>query len=366
MIKPARLRRLLTNLLDIYSPSGKEEDVVDFLHGYLKRRGLPVVRQEVDERRSNLVVAPAGNEAQVAFIGHLDTVGAFDLEDFGHEEDGDMVIGLGASDMKSGCAAMIETFVSLYEDGARDFPLILALVVGEEEEGDGAQALAGDYHFPWAVIGEPTDLEVCLSHYGYMEIQAQARGRGYHASLARNGHNPIEDMLRLLLRVTDYLGSQRPELVYNIRDLFSTGGGFAVPESCETWLDVHLPPTTNASEISLELEDQFERERQANPSLEARLWFHTVQAGFTLPEKGPLVEVLRDVFAAEKLAWTPRAFPSHSDANLLWSLGVKPIILGCGRLEMAHRPEEAVSFAQVTRAAEIFHKTALGLLSRKG
>ena len=363
MIKPSRLHRLLTNILDIYSPSGKEEDVVDYLYGYLKRRGLPVEKQEVDDNRSNLVVSPGGEEAQTAFIGHLDTVAAFDLEDFGHDEDGDEIIGLGAADMKSGCAAMIETFVSLYEDGYRDFPLLLALVVGEEEEGDGSQVLAGDYHFPWAIIGEPTDLEACLSHYGYLEIQTQARGRRFHASLAKNGHNPIEDMLKLLLRLTEYFESSRPELVYNIRDLFSSGGGFAVPESCEAWLDVHLPPTANASEISMELEDQFEQERLARPSLDAIFRLHTVQAGFSLPDKGPLVDALKSVYETENMLWNPQAFPSHSDANTLWSLGVKPIILGCGRLEMAHRPEESVSFSQVVRAAEIYHKTALKLIN---
>ena len=36
-----------------------------------------------------------------------------------------------------------------------------------------------------------------------------------------------------------------------------------------------------------------------------------------------------------------------------WSDGVDPIILGPGRLEEAHTPEESVNFAQVLKAAEI-------------
>ena len=42
-INPQRLRKLLQKLIDIYSPSGKEEDILDFVKGYLKRRDLSVI-----------------------------------------------------------------------------------------------------------------------------------------------------------------------------------------------------------------------------------------------------------------------------------------------------------------------------------
>ena len=81
-IDPKRLKKLFWRLLEIYGPSGKEEQVVDYLHGYLHRHGLPVVRQQVEDRRCNLVVSPSGGESAAAFIGHVDTIAAHDLEDF--------------------------------------------------------------------------------------------------------------------------------------------------------------------------------------------------------------------------------------------------------------------------------------------
>lgn len=153
VIDTKRLHQLLKRLLDIYSPSGKEGEVVDFLYRYMKRRHLPVIRQEVDEGRYNLIVSPSGREADFAFLGHLDTVTAYDLEDVGSRQEGDVIRGLGAADMKASCAAMVESFTCLWEQGYRDIPLAIALVVGEEEDGDGAKALVKDYHFPWAVIG---------------------------------------------------------------------------------------------------------------------------------------------------------------------------------------------------------------------
>ncbi|MFH1091137.1 MAG: M20/M25/M40 family metallo-hydrolase [Pseudomonadota bacterium] len=362
-IKPQRLRQLLRRLLDIYSPSGKEEGVVDYLFTYLKRHGLPVVRQEVDENRENLIVSPAGSEAEAAYIGHMDTVTAYDLEDFGYEEEGGLIIGLGAADMKGGCAAMIEAFICLQEEGFKDIPLALALVVGEEEEGDGAAQLVKDFHFPWAVIGEPTGLSPCLSHYGYLETHLTTQGRKLHASLANRGRNAVEDMLRILIRLTRYLENQREEVVYNIRDLFSSGSGYVVPDGCEAYLDLHLPPSAPVAEITLEMENLLVQERRAYEELEATLHFDTVEAGYILPEKGPLVEALKAVYQERALTWQPLAFPSHSDANQLWSAGVKPIIMGPGRLEQAHRPEESVSLAEVQTAAEIYYQTARRLIS---
>ena len=357
-VKPKRLRRLVKRLLDIYSPSGKEEDIVDYLHGYMRRAGLPAQRQEVDENRHNLVVSLSGRESEVAFIGHIDTVPAYELEDFGAEEEGDFIKGLGAADMKGACAAMIEAFTCLVEEGVTQAPLALALVVGEEEKGDGAEALVKEYHFPWAIIGEPTDLKPCLRHYGYLEIRLNTQGRRVHASMAKKGGNAVEQMLRMLLRLSRYLEQEHKGLIYNIRDLFSSGGGFVVPDGCEAWVDVHLPPTAPVSEISLEIEELLSKERRASPAVASSVHFTLVHSGYELPERGAVIEALKASFSDQALSWEPLAFPSHSDANQLWMAGVKPIILGCGRLEKAHSPEEEVSFAQVLGAAELYYRTA--------
>ena len=362
-INPLRLRRLLSRLLDIYSPSGKEEDLVDYLYRYLKRQGLPAVRQVVDENRDNLIVSSSEEGAALAFIGHVDTVTAYDLDEFRSEKDGDVISGLGAADMKGGCAAMIEAFSCLWQRKGRDFPLMLALVVGEEEEGDGAERLVKDFRFPWAIIGEPTGLEPCLSHYGYLAVQLTTHGRRLHASLAQKGRNAVEHMLKTLLSISRYLEEERPELVYNVRDLFSSGAGFVVPDGCEAWLDIHLPPAAPVSEIAMEIEDLVAQEHKVNRGLEATLHFDTVQAGYNLSEKWPVIEALKAVFAQRGLKWKPLAFPSHSDANQLWSAGVRPIILGPGHLEMAHGPDESISFTQVYTAAEIYYELGLRLIS---
>jgi acetylornithine deacetylase len=362
-IQPQRLRQLLRRLIDIYSPSGKEGDIVDYLHGYLKRHGISVLRQPVEDKRHNLVVLPPEADSQLCFLGHVDTVAAHNLEKYGYGEQADRVIGLGASDMKGGCAAMVEAYLSLWELGLPRLPVALALVVGEEEDGDGAERLVKDFHFPWVIIGEPTDLRPCLSQYGYLEVELATKGKRMHASMANLARNPIEAMLHLILRMSQYLVEERPQAVYNIRDVFSAQAGFAVPDRCNAWLDVHLSPEAPIGDIMMELEGLLAKAQEEDPGLDATLRFDTIDSGYVLPEKGILVEALRSVYACHSLEWAPQPFPSHSDANQLWASGVKPILLGCGRIDEAHAPDESVSFQQVCLAAQLYLDLALRLSS---
>jgi acetylornithine deacetylase len=361
-IKPDRLKKLLIELVDIYSPSGKEEEIVEFAERYLKKYGLAVSKQEVDENRFNLIALPEGkDEVNLCFVGHLDTVTAHDLEDFGCHEEGDNIFGLGTADMKAGCAAMMETFVALAGRKKAFPPVGLALVVGEEEDSSGAKALVREYSFPWAVIGEPTSLMPCLGHYGYLEVLLRTEGKRAHSSMPELGKNAIEAMLRLLLQITEYAGSAPHGMVYNIRELSGFPGGFVVPDTCEAWLDLHLPPNARLDVLKRELEQLVEAAGADITDLNTRLKFEETHAGYRISEDRPFISRLKATYTRMSLPWEPQDFRSHSDGSVLWAAGVDPIVLGPGRLEAAHTPEESVSFQQVVQAAQLYLNLALNL-----
>lgn len=361
-MQPARLKGLLQNLIDIYSPSGKEEEITEYVEEYLKKQGLHVRKQEVDENRCNLVAFPEGrDEVELCFVGHLDTITAHDLEDFGFNEEDDTIFGLGSADMKAGCAAMIEAFTALAAKGDAFPPVGLALVVGEEEDSIGAKALIREYGFRWAVIGEPTDLAPCLGHYGYLEVLLRTEGKRAHSSMPELGQNAIETMLKLLLQITEYADSAPHGLVYNIRELSGFPGGFVVPDTCEAWLDLHLPPNSRIELLKTELERLVAAASNSITGLNAHLKFEETYSGYQISPERPVINKLRQTYKKMALHWEPQDFRSHSDGSALWAAGVDPIILGPGRLEAAHAPEESVSFPQVLRAARLYLNLALSL-----
>ena len=359
-VQPDRLKGLLREMLDLYSPSGKEEEILEFIADYMRKCRVPVTTQTVDQHRHNLLVLPEDPEnVSLCFVGHVDTVAAYDLAEFGFRQDGDSIYGTGSADMKAGCAAMIETFTAMAEAGGIPPTVGLALVVGEEEDNSGARTLVKDYRFPWAVIGEPTNLAPCLGHYGYLEVLLRTRGRRAHPAVPRQGQNAITGMLQLLLKVTEYAASKSGEVVFNIRDISVLPLGFFVPESCEAWMDLHVPPDHRIDVLKANLEALVKASGGTTPPVEAELCFEETQAGYRISPERPLVRRLRDVYSHMSLAWETAEFRSHSDAGILWTSGIAPIILGPGRLEEAHSPDESVSFAQVVEASRIYVNLAM-------
>jgi acetylornithine deacetylase len=361
-INPERLRSLLKEMVDIYSPTGKEQEIVSFIEDYLTKHGLAVDKQEVDENRFNLIVLPKErDEVDLCFVGHLDTIVAYDLDDYAFHEEQDEVFGLGTVDMKAGCAAMIEAFTVLAERGKALPSVGLALVVGEEEGNDGAKALVREHDFQWAVIGEPTDMKPCLGHYGYLEVLLRTRGKRAHSSLPELGQNAIEPMLKLLLSITEYITRLPQGFVYNISQLSGFPGGFVVPDVCEAWIDLHLPPDSRIDVLKTELEQLLEKANKSISGLDSYIRFEDTHSGYRISEERALVRGLRKVYREMSLPWEPQDFRSHSDGNVLWAGGIDPIILGPGRLEAAHTPDESVPFEQVVQASQLYLNFALSL-----
>jgi acetylornithine deacetylase len=361
-VQPERLRHLLRDLVNIYSPSGKEGEILGYVEEYLRNQNLRVTKQRVDETRCNLIVLPEKKDEMVlCLVGHLDTVTAPDLDDYGFREEGDTIFGLGTADMKAGCAAMMEALTVMAEGGQTIPPVGLALVVDEEENNKGVKSLVNEYNFPWAIVGEPTGLMPCLAHYGYLEVMLRTQGKRAHSAMPELGRNAIEHMLKLLLQVTESVGSRIDGLVYNIRELSGFPGGFVVPDSCEAWLDLHLPPSSRIDMLKTEFERLLEEGRENIPDLDVQLNFEDTYSGYQISEDRPLTKKLRQVYGGMSLAWEPQEFRSHSDGNVLWSAGVNPIVLGPGHLEAAHTAKESVSFCQVLRAAQLYLNFALSL-----
>ena len=365
-INPVRLRKTFLDLLDIYSPSGKEEDIQLYLEEILSRAGFRVERQEVEEERYNLLVTMGPEEPRLYMVGHVDTVPAWDLDSFGSQEEDGVIFGLGSADMKGGCAAMVEAWLALAEalEPAERPSVGLLLVVGEEENGDGSAVFLASCRPTWVVIGEPTCLAAGFAHYGYLEAGFVTRGLRSHSSLPELGHNAVESMLRVLLMLGDdpLFDRAKTEIVYSIREMRSARAGFVVPDRCDAWIDLHLPPDHSPTALQEEIRRIVAVAERAIPGIDLDVAFDFASAGYNLGTDNIPARILRDVYPKLALPLQIEPFRSHSDGNLFFAAGVKPLILGPGSLETAHTPDERVIFEEVLSAARIY--AALSLETR--
>ena len=364
-IDPERLQKTFLELLDIYSPSGKEEDIQLYFEELLSSAGFAVERQEIEEDRYNLRVTMGKEEPLLYLVGHVDTVPAWDLEEFGAKREGGVIRGLGSADMKSGCAAMVEAWLALASAFAPpDRPSVgLLLVVGEEENGDGSAGFLERCRAPWAVIGEPTGLSACFAHYGYLEAGFVTHGLKSHSSLPELGHNAVESMLRVLLHLGRHplFNREQSEIVYSIREMRSSRKGFVVPDRCEAWIDLHLPPERDPAEMEQLIRQMIAGADRHIPGLDLSLSFEFASAGYSLGSDNSPARVLEEIYPRLGLPLRFDAFRSHSDGNLFFAAGCKPLILGPGALEVSHTPEEQVEIAEVVAAARIYAALCLGV-----
>jgi acetylornithine deacetylase len=361
-INPERLRKTLLEMIDIYSPSGKEEDIQLYLEALLADAGVAVRRQDIEEERYNLIMTMGNEQPDFYLVGHVDTVAAWDLEEFGAVEEWGVVRGLGSADMKGGCAAMLEAWLALSELPPEQRPSVgLLLVVGEEENGDGSAKFLESCTPRWAVIGEPTSLAPCFSHYGYLEAYLVTQGRRSHSSLPELGHNAVESMLRALLHLgkDPLFDRDNNRIFYSIREMSSSRAGFVVPDRCEALIDLHLAPEISPAKVREAIETRLASAGEFVPELNLEVSFDFAASGYELGFDNWLGAALDEIYPRLNLPLQQLPFRSHSDGNLFFQAGVRPLILGPGSLETAHTSEEQTSLAEVEAAARIYAALAL-------
>jgi acetylornithine deacetylase len=362
LVDKQRLTDLSYRAVCEYSPSYAEQSSVFVFESAIMDADLRLETQivdtpgaEPDEPRRNLIIRLGPEPVELLWLGHTDTVILPDDEVLDPRIDDGILHGLGSADMKSGCAAAIEAAIMIREAGVKlERGIAIGLVVGEEEYGDGAERLLERVQAPLAIVGEPTGLDLCLEHFGYFEAELQTSGRRAHAAVPEFGANAIHAMLAWLTNVLEARATRTETLVLNPRDVRGSSPLFAVPEGCSATIDAHIPGAADVAEVHEILNEAMAQAREQHPGC-AFEWEEIFYApGYSLDPRDP---DLQPVLQAAGERYEPGemvAFRSHSDAALLAERGFKPIVMGPGRLGVAHTPEEHVPLDEVVEAAALY------------
>lgn len=363
-INNERLRQLLMDAVSHYSPSYAEEPATRVFARALEDAGIPYQRQPVAGGadtgglpRANLVVRLGPRPTELLWLGHVDTVRAEDEEHAHARVEAGVVHGLGTADMKGGCAAAVEALRALHASGVQlSRGLCVALVVGEEEYGDGTETLLQSVQPSLAVVGEPSGLRPCLKHYGYVEYELEARGARAHAALPEVGSSAVHAMMDWLIEILEARRElPRPEhAAFNPREIQGGSEMFAVAAHCRAALDVHLAPGLGPDLVRQVVEAARESCADEHQGCTLSYSEEFASLGYTLKENDPRLAPLRAGFESLTLPFEPHVFRSQSDATMLHERGCVPLVCGPGQLEVAHTPHEHVALDEVERAARLY------------
>ena len=245
--------------------------VFQFLKGLLEKHGISAEVREI-EGVYNLT-AETGNRNSgdsICLNGHLDVVepeGEWSVtRPFKPKIEDQKLYGRGATDMKGEAAALIKAFIELHEDEGFNGHCTLMLV-GDEEIGGyrGTEPLVDEHYrkhegFDYAIIGEPTDLNIQVGTRGVLWLNVLLEGEGVHASRAHIARiNVMEELPKALnrlnnLELTFNNQGDLPDPSNEVTKIKSTETYNSVPGQVEIGMDMRILPSQNVDRITEDVE----------------------------------------------------------------------------------------------------------------
>ena len=211
-IDPGYLERVLTDLVRINSinptlvPGGAgEAEIAAFVAAELHRLDVDVETIEHAPGRSSVLgrLRGKGGGRSLMLNAHYDTVGVDGMaEPFSARIEGGRLYGRGAYDMKGSLAASLACAEALVRSRtALAGDLVIAAVADEEYGSMGTAGIIPRCPVDAAIVTEPTALNICLAHKGYLWVEVETEGRAAHGSRFELGIDANMRMGRFLNRL---------------------------------------------------------------------------------------------------------------------------------------------------------------------
>ncbi|HDI0501935.1 TPA: ArgE/DapE family deacylase [Listeria innocua] len=209
--------QILKDIVNIDSTNGHEEQVANYLQKLFAEYGIESKKVQYDVDRASLVSEIGSNDGKVlAFSGHMDVVDAGDVSKwkfppFEATEHEGKIYGRGATDMKSGLAAMVIAMIELHEEKQKlNGKIKLLATVGEEVGELGAEQLTQKGYaddLDGLIIGEPSGHRIVYAHKGSINYTVKSTGKNAHSSMPEFGVNAIDNLLLFYNEVEKFVKS---------------------------------------------------------------------------------------------------------------------------------------------------------------
>lgn len=173
---------LLQRMIQTPSISGEENAVCTLLAEWMTAEGITV------HRVGNNLWAECGNGPETILLNaHIDTVKpspSYTRNPFDGECDGQTIYGLGANDDGGSVIAMLAVFMDMMHAPIPGKRIVLTLTAEEENSGRKGIELVLPEIGPidYAIVGEPTSLEMAVAERGLLVLDCEAKGKAGHAA----------------------------------------------------------------------------------------------------------------------------------------------------------------------------------------
>ncbi|MHB1005634.1 MAG: M20 family metallopeptidase [Chloroflexota bacterium] len=307
--------------------------------------------------------------------GHIDVVPAgenWTTAPFGGDVREGRVYGRGTADMKGGIAAMALAVMAIKRAGTPFAGEVLFTAVADEETGGryGTRFLLEQgigREAAYAIVGEPTRLNLDLGNRGVTWFEIDIEGRAGHPGRP-HGANPIHYAGRLINAIAGMQFDLRNDLfevpVPSITVTMVEGGVKAnvIPSACKLTVDRRLLPGENADLARVQVEKVIANMPQEG--VRASVTVTQASEPYLIGPDSPIAQALVRAHG-RVVGGTPAlgAKGGGTDGSILYNVaGIPTALYGPGDPRLAHTADEYVEVDGIVKAARVYVATILDLL----
>jgi len=341
---------LLRQMIQTPSFSKEEAGTAGLLAKFLQERGVEVHRKKNNVWAFNRHYDPA--KPTILLNSHHDTVkpnGAYTRDPFVATVEGDRLYGLGSNDAGASGVSLLAAFLHFYDRKDLKYNLCVAITAEEENSGhDGLECVIPELGpLEFAIVGEPTLMQLAIAERGLMVIDCTAHGKAGHAA-REEGDNAIYKAMQDIEwfrtyrfpKVSDLFGAVKMSVT-----IISAGTQHnVVPAECRFTVDIRVTDRYTNEEVLEIIKEHVSCEVKARST---RLRPSSIR-----PDH-PIVQ------AGLALGRTTYGSPTTSDQALL---DIPSLKLGVGDSARSHSADEFVHLSEIREGIELYIKMLSAIL----
>ena len=341
---------LLRQMIQTPSFSKEEAGTAGLLAKFLQERGVEVHRKKNNVGAFNRHYDPA--KPTILLNSHHDTVkpnGAYTRDPFAATVEGDRLYGLGSNDAGASGVSLLAAFLHFYDRKDLKYNLCVAITAEEENSGhDGLECVIPELGpLEFAIVGEPTLMQLAIAERGLMVIDCTAHGKAGHAA-REEGDNAIYKAMQDIEwfrtyrfpKVSDLFGAVKMSVT-----IISAGTQHnVVPAECRFTVDIRVTDRYTNEEVLEIIKEHVSCEVKARST---RLRPSSIR-----PDH-PIVQ------AGLALGRTTYGSPTTSDQALL---DIPSLKLGVGDSARSHSADEFVHLSEIREGIELYIKMLSAIL----
>lgn len=336
-------------------------------------------------RRVNVIARERGSKRRpvLHFNGHTDVVPAgsgWSVPPYDGLVKDEKIYGRGASDMKSGIAAMIYAVEALRRTGYRlNGSVEFSFVVDEETTG---VKNAGSYYLiekgyiskntvDYVIITEPLNVNrVCIGHRGAVWWKLRIFGKQAHGSMPYLGINAAYKAATLIHLIEHFLTPKLKERItkYNVVPEEAKKSSISlgvikcgtkintVPEECVLEFDRRFSPEEDLNYVREEFTKILKALEDIDPEFKYELQEIYHSNSVIVPENQLLVRVLEDSIREVLKIIPPKVLSPGTDDQRFFvnNAGINStVVYGPGRLEVAHTVNEYIDIEDLINGTKV-------------